>query len=58
MKEQTLSSVERCTVLSVDSKPLGVLDIHDTFEVLVGRSGSGAGMIRWDNPDRALLATD
>ncbi|TDQ27972.1 hypothetical protein DEV91_11124 [Phyllobacterium brassicacearum] len=26
MKEQTLSPVERCPALSVDSKPLGVLD--------------------------------
>ena len=28
MKEQTLSPAERCPALSVDSKPLGVLDVR------------------------------
>jgi len=39
MKEQTLSSPERYPALGVDSKPLGVLDLRDTLEVLL-RAGS------------------
>jgi transposase len=35
MKEQTLSPAERCPALSVDSRPLGVLDIRDTSIVHV-----------------------
>jgi hypothetical protein len=46
MKEQTLSPAERRSALSVDSKPLGVLDIHDALEVLfrAGKMSGGAAI--------------
>jgi hypothetical protein len=46
MKEQALSPAERCPVLSVDPKPLGVLDIRDTLEVLfrAGKMSGGAAI--------------
>jgi hypothetical protein len=31
MKEQKLSPAEWCPALSIDSKPLGVIDIRDTL---------------------------
>jgi hypothetical protein len=34
MKGQALSPAERCPALSVDPKPLGVVDIRDTLDVL------------------------
>ena len=52
MKEQALSPAERCPALSVDSKPLGVLDIRDTLEVLfrAGKMSGGAAIQHVDRP--------
>ena len=46
MREQALSPAERCPALSVDAKPLGVLDIRDTLEVLfrAGKMSGGAAI--------------
>jgi len=57
MKEQTLSSAERCPTLSVDSKPLGVLDIRDTLEVLfrAGRMSGGAATHHVDRLTHGLI---
>jgi hypothetical protein len=52
MKEQALSPAEPCPALSVDSKPLGVLDIRDTLEVLF-RAGKMSGSC-YSTPSTAL----
>jgi hypothetical protein len=54
MKEQALSPAERCPALSVDPKPLGVLDIRDTLEVLF-RAGKMSGESCYSTTSTALV---